>query len=250
MPLIAEGLFLSLAAVATGTAAAAVPAALPCAPPLGQPLRLLMTQDFWLADGRPGHVTVERELLFGRDAGGNRVDVRLIRLVPDPADPLAARRLRAALGPLDAPPLRIRLDATMSLSGVDDLEGRWRDFLDRQAALRRAMAAEGRDDDRAARLDARLATFGTAERMNLLAGFLAPVVRWCGARLPADARRLDDGAIALREDRSSGPTGASDLYALDPATGLLRTLERQVTAADAPLRPLRERWTLAAAPDR
>lgn len=226
-------------------APASHPVAVPCNPPLDTRLRLSMTQDIWAQDGRPTHITSARTLRFVRDGQGIVVEARLAEVTTDFPDRKASARLIAAYGPIGGAPLRIRLDGGMAIASVEDLDGQWRAFRERQTRLARTMAAEGESRTRADRIAAALDAMPLADRIATLTGFLAPVLRYCGVMTPMDAEAAPDGAIAITTTSDSGPVRDTSRLSVDSRTGLVRTLDRTVTAAAAPLRPMREHWSLA-----
>lgn len=233
------------AAVASSVSASPAPVPpLPCAPPLDTPMRLVVRQSLWLADGQPRRVSIERRIVFRRDpAGGFALDAALARVSVEPPDPDAEARLRAGMGTPGGPPLRLLLDPLLRISAVDDMESEWQAYAARQRALRDAMAAAGRPTARADAMLAALAAMAPAERRALLAAFAAPLLHHCGSVPPAGAATTGDGVAIRVVGSSAGMHEVSD-YRVDPATGLMRSLDRVVTSADAPLQPLREAWTL------
>lgn len=217
---------------------------LPCAPPLDTPLRLVVRQSLWLADGQPRRVSIERRIVFTRDpTGGFALDAALAGLSVEPPDPDAEARLRAGMGTPGGPPLRLLLDPLLRISAIRDMESEWQAYVARQRALREAMAAAGRPTARADAMLAALAAMAPAERLALLAAFAAPLLHHCGTVPPADAAMAADGVAIRIVGDSAGMQEVSD-YRVDPATGLMLSLDRAVTSPDAPLRPLKESWTL------
>ncbi len=228
--------------VASAVAASPAPVpVLPCAPPLDMPLRLVVRQSLWLADGQPRQVRIERRIVFRRDpADGIILDATLAGLAVEPGDPAAEERLGAPGGP----PLRITLDPLLRITGIRDMGAEWQAYVERQRALRQGLAAAGRPTARADAMLAALATMAPEERRGLLAAFAAPMLHHCGTAPPADAAMTAEG-LAIRVIGGAAGMQDSAEYRIDPATGLMRSLDRVVTVADAPLQPLREAWTLA-----
>lgn len=233
--------------VASAAVASPMPVAiLPCAPPLDMPLRLVVRQSLWLADGQPRQVRIERRIVFRRDTeGGIVLDATLAGLSVEPGDPAAEERLRAGLGLPGGPPLRILLDPLLRITGISDKSGEWRAYVNRQRALRESLAAAGKSTARADAMLAALATMTPAEQRSVLAGFAAPLLHHCGTVPPADAAMTSDG-LAIRVVGGAPGMHDSAEYRVDPATGLMRSLARVVTVADVPLQPLKEDWTLTA----
>lgn len=218
---------------------------LPCAPPFDTPLRLTVRQSLWLADGKPRQVSIERRLVFRRDpAGGTVLDATLTGLVVEPNDPAAEERLRAGMGAVDGPPLRITFDPLFRVTGIIDMGSQWQAYVDRQRSLRDALARAGRPTARADAMLAALATMAPEERRSLLAAFAGPLVHHCGTVPPADAVMTEEGLRVVEAGSAPGMQDRAE-YRVDPATGLMRSLDRVVTVADAPLQPLKEAWTLA-----
>lgn len=242
LTLLALGPVLLASAAAPGSAPVAV---LPCAPPLDTPLRLTVRQSLWLADGQPRQVSIARRIVFRREgAGGIVLDATLAKLTVEPGDPAAEARMRAGLGTPGGPPLRITLDPLLRITGVAGMGAEWQAYVDRQRALRDSLAAEDKPTARADAMLAALTTMAPEERRAVLAAFAAPLLRHCGTVPPADATMTGDG-LRIRVMGSAPGMQDSAEYRVDPATGLMRSLERVVTLADAPLQPLKEQWTLA-----
>jgi len=217
--------------------------AIPCAPPLDQPLTLNLTQHLWRADGKPVRATITRTLRFGHDRDGFSVTAYIAAIETDQADPRARQRLLLGYGAPGDVPIVVRLDPAMTIVGIESLDARWTDFRRRQAALAVAMAAEGAGE-RASALGPMLDAMGPSERVGLLSAFLAPVLRHCGTAAPEGATTVPDGMIRIEILADSGPMRDVSRYGVDPATGLLRVLDRSLISAAAPLRPLSEHWTL------
>ncbi len=232
-------------AVASPVAGIAAPVpVLPCAPSFETPLRLVVRQSLWLANGQPRQVTIERRIVFRRDpADGIVLDATLAGVAVEPGDPAAEAWLRAGLGAPDGPPLRILLDPVLRISGIRDMDVEWQAYVARQRALREGMAGEGRQTALADGMLAALATMAAEERRAVLAGFAGPILHHCGTVPPADAAMTAEGLRILTVGGAPGMRDSAE-YRVDPATGLMRSLERVVTPAEAPLRPLREQWTL------
>lgn len=223
--------------------AAPVPV-LPCAPPFDMPLRLVVRQSLWLADGQPRRVTIERRIVFRRDAAdGIVLDATLAALAIEPDDPAAGERLRAGMGDPGGPPLRILLDPLLRITGINDMSAEWQAYADRQRALREGLAAAGRSTARADAMLAALSTMAPEERRAVLAGFARPMLHHCGTVPPADAAMTAEGLRILAVGGAPDMRDSAE-YRIDPATGLMRSLERVVTIVDAPLQPLKEHWTL------
>lgn len=217
---------------------------IPCDPPLDRPLKLSLTQDLWRADGTPARATVTRILRFTRDGDGLLVSAQIAALATDEHEAGATDRLTLAYGAPGGLPIVVRLDPAMAIVGVESLETHWADFRRRQAALAAAMTSSGAGK-RAAAIGPMLDAMGPAERIGLLSAFLAPVLRHCGIAAPADAVADPQGMIRIGHETDSGPMHDSSSYVVDPRTGLLHALDRNLVSAAAPLRPLREHWTLA-----
>lgn len=218
---------------------------LPCAPPLDTPLRLTVRQSLWLADGQPRQVRIERRIVFRRDASdGIVLDATLTGLSVEPGDPAAEERLRAGLGVPDGAPLRILLDPLLRITGIRAMETQWQAYVARQRRLRESLESSGRPTARADAMLAALAVMAPEERRALLAAFAAPLLHHCGTVPPSDATWTAEG-LTIRVIGGAAGMHDSAEYRVDPATGLMRSLERVVTVADAPLQPLKEDWTLA-----
>ncbi len=223
--------------------AASLPA-LPCAPPLEAPLSLDYRQSLWLPDGRPASVTIRRTILFRRDGPRFIVDAVLRAIHFSPPDKATGARLDAAYGPPGARAVHVRLDETLAITGVDDLDALWAAFVSRQAAVAEKLAAGGASDGRASQVVARLAAMADAQRLTVLTGFLAPILRHCGAPMPRDAQAGPAGTVLLSETVDRPGQREVARFTLDAASGLVRRLERVSTPDAQPLRPLEETWSL------
>lgn len=235
LPLVAAAPAMAPARPATGP--------IPCNPPIDTLLRLTLTQELWRADGTPARATITRLMRFKRDRDGLAVSAAIAAIDADHHEPHARERLILAYGTPGDVPVVVRLDTTMAVTGVVGLDAQWADFRRRQAALATVMTAEGAGQ-RAAALGPALDAMDPAQQAGMLSAFLAPVLRHCGAVAPADAQVGPDGSILIDRQVAAGTMQDSSRYAVDPRTGLLRTLDRSVTSAAAPLRPLREHWSL------
>jgi hypothetical protein len=206
-------------------------------------MKLSLTQNLWRADGTAARATVTRILRFTRDRDGLLVSAYIAALDTDDHEPHARDRLLLAYGAPGDVPVVVRLDAAMTIVGIESLDQQWTDFRHRQAALAAAMVSGGAGQ-RATAIGPMLDAMGPADRIGLLSAFLGPVLRHCGIAAPVNATAQADGAIHIEHQSDSGPMHDVSLYAVDPGTGLLRSLDRSLISAAAPLRPLRERWTL------
>jgi hypothetical protein len=140
--------------------------------------------------------------------------------------------------------IRVRLDAAMAIRDVDSLDSLWQDFRHRQARLDASMAQGGKPNLRTDAMLRSLATMGDAERVGILTAFLKPVLRYCGTLSPSDAVPSPDGLLHILTRADSAGVSDVGAYRVDGRTGLLRALERSITLASSPLRPLREDWLL------
>ncbi|MET0137505.1 MAG: hypothetical protein ABW192_03885 [Sphingobium sp.] len=247
-------LALTLLAGAQDAAIAAPDRVIRCGPPLDAVLRLVVTQHMWLEDGKPATVVITRDLRFVQDGRGYAVEAAISALDTDQNRPerggISPRdRLLLAYGSPGAVRIRIRLDTAMAIAGVDSLDSLWLDFRRRQTHLDAAMARGGKGNPRTSAMLRALEKTTDAQRVAILTGFLAPLLRHCGTVAPAGATPMPDGAVALETRSDAG--GISDVaqYIVDGRTGLLRSLDRLIVTAEAPLRPLREEWTLRLAPE-
>lgn len=215
--------------------------ALPFRPPLDRTINVAIDQQYWGRDDRPRSVRLVKSVRFARESDGY-VLIATLQTVAADATADERHRAHAAFAAAIGVERRYSLDPQGRLTGLADMDAAWASFRNDQAAL---AVAQHPDPARGKAVLARLDALPAAERLMILGGDVAPLVRTYGQMLTAgreaNARELCETESAADERTR---THASSCY--DRSTGLLTRLERRVVVVGREAMPFVETWVVSA----
>jgi|GEM_PF-3326642 len=213
---------------------------MPCHLPADLRLLLSFEQQGWGRDGKPWQVNLVRGMRLSRDGLGFALTIDPARAVGK-LDPAAQRRLAAVFDPAAQQSMTVRLDATGAVIGIDALEDHWRAYFGRIRQVTAAMTADGEQTQRAQAMVASLEKADRPTQLRLLVGdAAAPLLRLCGQSVEAETAA--DGLLAVSEDQDNEALRETTRYRVDGTSGLVRSIERRVTAKAQPDQPQLSVW--------